>query len=195
MDRREERRERIDILLNQVRTLDAQGMTRRSLDEVKSALIALARERQLFSLADFPVPTQGLSVLYRLAQDPDQRLALYLQTALAGDDTPPHNHGTWAVIASVIGEEENILYERLDSGDRPGHGIVRPKGRFSVKPGTAIAFLPDEVHSIDIHGKEPAIHLHLYGKPIERMTDRVWFDIAKGTTAHFEAHLNIVDAL
>jgi predicted metal-dependent enzyme (double-stranded beta helix superfamily) len=194
MDIRKERRERIDTLLDRIRTLNAQGMTPNSLDHAKSALIALARERRLFSVADFPAPTQGLSVLYRLAQDLDRNLALYLQTALPGDDTPPHNHGTWAVIAGVVGEEENILYERLDSGDRPGHGTVEPKGRFTVKPGTAIAFMPDEVHSIQIHGKEPAIHLHLYGKPIEQMTDRVWFDIAKGTTAHFEAHPNIVDA-
>ncbi|MGH6884219.1 hypothetical protein [Hypericibacter sp.] len=194
MDRRKERRERIDLLLERVRALNAQGMARSSLETVKSALIALAQERDLFQLADFPAPTQGLSVLYRLAQDPDQQLALYLQTALAGDDTPPHNHGTWAVIAGVAGEEENILYERLDSGDRPGHGSVRPKGRFTVKPGTAIAFMPDEIHSIQLQGKEPAIHLHLYGKPFELMTDRVWFDVAKGTTAHFATPSNVVDA-
>jgi predicted metal-dependent enzyme (double-stranded beta helix superfamily) len=194
MDRRKERRERIDLLLARVRALNAQGVTRSSLEAVKSALIALARERDLFPLADFPALTRGLSLLYRLAQDPDQRLALYLQTALAGEDTPPHNHGTWAVIAGVVGEEENILYERLDSGDRPGHGSVKPKGRFTVKPGTAIAFMPEEVHSILLPGKEPAIHLHLYGKPLELMTDRVWFDVAKGTTAHFAAPLDIADA-
>lgn len=194
MDRRKARRKRIDLLLERVRALNAQGMTRSSLETVKSALIALARERDLFQLADFPAPTQGLSVLYRLAQGPDRQPALYLQTGLAGDDTPPHNHGTWAVIAGVVGEEENILYERLDSGDRPGRGSVRPKGRFTVKPGTAIAFMPDEVHSIMLQGKEPAIHLHLYGKPFELMTDRIWFDVAKGTTAHFATPPDIVDA-
>jgi predicted metal-dependent enzyme (double-stranded beta helix superfamily) len=194
MSQSHQRRERIAAALTSVRTLNASPMTRQRLERIKDAIVDLAGDRSLFPLTDFPAPAAGYSVLYRLAQDPDERLALYLQTGLAGNSTPPHNHGTWAVIASITGNEDNTLYERLDAGDQHGVGSVKSSGRLVVKPGTAIALMPTDIHSISLDDAQPAMHLHVYGKPIEKMTDRVWFDLAKGTTAHFEAHPNIVDA-
>jgi len=190
----DKRRKRIASCLDLVRALNDSPMTRPQLEHIKTLVVDLANQQELFPLTDFPPPTSGHSVLYRLAQDPDDRLALYLQTGLAGNSTPPHNHATWAVIASITGSEENILYRRLDDGAREGFGAVESFDHFVVKPGAAIALMPTDIHSIRLGDPQPAMHLHIYGMPLEKMTDRVWFDIANGTTAHFEAHPNIVDA-
>lgn len=181
------------MVLTSIRSLNASSMTRQRLGRIKDVIVDLARDRSLFPLTDFPAPAAGHSVLYRLAQDPDDRLALYLQTGLAGNRTPPHNYGTWAVIASITGNEDNTIDDGLDAGNQHGVGSVKSSGRLAVKPVTAIALMPTDIHSINLDDARPAMQLHVYGTPIEKMTDRVWFDLAKGTTAHFEAHPNIVD--
>ena len=56
--------------------------------------------------------------IYRLAEDPDHRFALYASAGGAGKKVPPHNHTTWAIIAGVHGAERNVVYDRLDNGAR-----------------------------------------------------------------------------
>src|SRR5207244_3244 len=107
------------------------------LEAIKAVLIGLAGKRELFPRADFPLPPEGeRDRLYRLAEDPDQRFALYLNSGSPGKKTPPHNHTTWAVIVGIDGEEHNRVYERNPDHTEPGKGTVKIAREFTVAPGT-----------------------------------------------------------
>src|SRR5512134_1394200 len=47
---------------------------------------------------------QGFGV-HLLHEEPDHSLAVFAVSWLPGRGTPPHDHGTWAVVASVDGPE------------------------------------------------------------------------------------------
>src|SRR3546814_5719791 len=55
-----------------------------------------------------------------------------------GKYQPPHNHTTWAVIASVYGDEHNIFFERIDDGSTPDVGRIRKLREITVSPGMAV---------------------------------------------------------
>src|SRR5277367_4131889 len=76
----------------------AKGVSQDALTEIKAVLIGLAQRGELFPPEHFPV-RNGTGQVYRLAEDPDQRFALYASAGMPGKAQPPHNHTTWAVIA------------------------------------------------------------------------------------------------
>jgi len=51
---------------------------------------------------------QGNGV-HLLHEEPDHSLAVVAVCWLPGRETPPHNHGTWAVVAGVDGSETKYL--------------------------------------------------------------------------------------
>jgi predicted metal-dependent enzyme (double-stranded beta helix superfamily) len=60
---------------------------------------------------------QGFGV-HLLHEEPDHSLAILVLSWLPGRGTPPHDHGTWAVVAGVDGVERNVRYNRIDDGSR-----------------------------------------------------------------------------
>ena len=178
-----------------IREIEAEkGVTRDALEDIKAAMIGLARRTELFPRAVFAPPGGApRDRLYRISQDPDRRFALYLNSAKPGTETPPHDHTTWAVIAGVEGEEHQKIYTRTDDGAEKGRGTVEVAREFTVMPGQAIAFMPDDIHSIHVLGEQSIMHLHMYGKALEEMTERVAYDRDAGTYATFPAHRDIMD--
>ena len=67
-----------------------------------------------------PNQEQGFS-LFPLSEEPDHSLAVFAFSWLPNRGTPPHDHGTWAVVAGVLGPEWNTFWRRLDDGTRPGY--------------------------------------------------------------------------
>jgi predicted metal-dependent enzyme (double-stranded beta helix superfamily) len=63
-------------------------------------------------------PAQGFGINL-LHEEPDHTLAVFAIGWLPGYGAPPHNHGTWAVVAGDDGPEKNIFWKRLDDGTRP----------------------------------------------------------------------------
>ena len=53
----------------------------------------------------------------------------------AGRRTPPHNHGTWAVVAGVDGLERNAFWKRLADGSRPGYAKIAKVTEKDFGPG------------------------------------------------------------
>src|SRR5579883_622845 len=157
----------------------AQGVTRAALAAMKTALIALAEQDELFPAAHFPV-RNGAGALYRLAEDADQRFALYASAGVPGKAQPPHNHTTWAVISGVFGDEHNVFYERTDNRSTPGQGTLRKTGELTVRRGNAVAFLPDDFHTIEVTGGKPSLHLHMYGRSLEHLPERIYFGTSTG---------------
>ena len=167
----------VEETIAQVRAAEVRhGVGQAALAEIKGALIDLARRGDLFPPDEFIIPDGDPSRLYRLAEDPDHRFALYAAANRPGRSAPPHNHTTWAAIAGVRGQEHNVFYQRVDNGEVPGEGKLRRTGALTVVPGNAVSFLPDDFHTIELVGDEPGLHLHLYGLSLERLPARVTFD-------------------
>ena len=158
--------------MDDIRTIESElGVTRAGVEAIRDRLVELAGQRDLFPLEDFPGPgaeDEARSWLYRLAQDDDDRFALYAQRSTGPVKTPAHNHTTWAVVVGFDGQELNRFYRRTDDGG------VAETHRHMVEAGTGVAMLPDDLHSI--HIEAPALNFHCYGLALERLDERVYFD-------------------
>jgi len=194
MDIRTERARRISETIADIRAIEStKGVTPAALDGIKSELLKLAEDRSLFPMEEFAIDpdTDGISGLFRLAEDDDHRFALYASVGNPGKGVPPHNHTTWAVIAGVHGEEHNIFYTRTDDGSVAGQGVVEPTGEETVRHGTGVTLMPDDIHSIHIKGETQTLHLHMYGLALEQLHERVMYDRQAGTYKVFSAEQNI----
>jgi predicted metal-dependent enzyme (double-stranded beta helix superfamily) len=162
--------------------LDATTMSRTALDGIRANILAIAARQELWNEADYPSPEPGEQQnRFLIGQEGPNGISLYLNVLRAGKKIPPHNHTTWACIAAVDGIEHNTLYDRLDDGSAPGKAEIRAREVVAVEPGTALAMLPDDVHSVEIKGDQIIRHLHFYGRPLETLDKRVTFDIENGT--------------
>lgn len=110
----------VNEVIDRVREIERrQGVTRPAMAAIERELIHLASRTDLFPRAQFAI-RPGKPTIYRLAEDPDNRFALYASAGALGKYQPPHNHTTWAVIAGVYGQEHNVMYERVDDRRCPG---------------------------------------------------------------------------
>jgi predicted metal-dependent enzyme (double-stranded beta helix superfamily) len=193
-DHAAQRAEAVARIVEETRRIEAEaGITRDSLDRIKATLIRLASQELLFPDADFPPPRRGEHkdiAFYRLAQEPDGRRALYVSVALAGKESPPHDHGNWAVLAGVRGVEVHRLYDRVETAD----GVtVRERERIAVGPGSAVALLPEDIHSIHVQGEGDArvVQLRYYERGLELQTERSAFTPGEAGAVTFPPNLNI----
>jgi predicted metal-dependent enzyme (double-stranded beta helix superfamily) len=186
-----QRRAAVAALLDDARRIvTSLGVTRAALDALSERLQALSRDHgSLFNAEDFPPPQPGsgdTSTRYRLNPGEDG-IALYLNSLLPGKTTIPHNHDTWAVIAALKGQELNRLYKRTDDRSDPERAALETTGEVVVKPGTPIAFLPEDIHSIHVTGSAPTLHFHLYGRPLDTLTGRLGFETETGKIVRYNA--------
>lgn len=186
-----------DIRAIEAANTDAEGITRAGVEAIRDRLIELAALRELFPLEDFPGPgpdDDARSSLYRLAQDDDDRYALYAQRSTGAVKTPAHNHTTWAVVVGFEGQELNRFYERTAAGggaDEGAEGIAETH-QHMVEAGTGVAMLPDDLHSIHIEAS--SLNFHCYGLALERLDERVFFDERKAEWRIFSSVSNIREA-
>jgi predicted metal-dependent enzyme (double-stranded beta helix superfamily) len=84
-----------------------------------------------------------------------------------GRRTPPHDHGTWAMILLLSGGEKNTLYRREG-------GALRKAGEVTLARGAILPMRADTVHVAECLGDTPAIGLHVYGGDILALPRRMW---------------------
>ncbi len=165
----------------------ASGVSPRSLEEIRSVLYGLAAQSELFPAGDFPVPTDGDTTRrYILSEDADQTFALYMNRVMPGHYSRPHNHTTWAVVTAVEGDEVNQFFQRTDDGSVPGKATIEFEREVVVQPKIGVALMPDDIHSIENQGDVPTMHLHMYGRSLETLTERIGFDMENDTFEHFK---------
>ena len=185
----EQRAQAVGALIDRVRAIETmEGVTRPSLEKIKYELIALASRSELFPAAHFANVPGRSGTIYHLAEDRDGRFALYGSAGVPGKAQPPHNHTTWASIAGVFGDEHNVFYDRIDQGENPAEGRLRRTHELTIQRGSACAMLPDDFHTIEVTSGSESLHLHLYGKTLEDLPDRITFpSSAGGKLARFMA--------
>lgn len=167
--------------VERIRGIEArEGVTRAALDAIMAELHTLAAQEHLFPSAEFQPPPAGEKGArrYLLQEDPGGRFALYLNALNPGNETKPHDHTTWAVVVAVDGEELNKVYAKRDGGLDLVREVV-------VKPGTGIALMPDDIHSIHTQGDRPTRHLHMYGLALEKLDNRMAYDPATGAAVPY----------
>ena len=150
------------------------GIDRAGAERIRERLLLLAERGELFGDDDFAPPDSSQSsVSYRIAQNDDDELALYVQCVSDGTSAPPHEHQTWAVIVGLRGQELNRMYGPCAGGGEPQvqHEVV-------VERGSGVAMLGDDVHSIHIEGA--ATNFHCYGLALERLSGRRFWHARSG---------------
>ncbi len=152
------------------------GVTHDALEAIKGELVALANRRQLFPARHFPADRETRMGIYRLCEDAHAHIALYASAGLPGKRQTPHNHTTWAVIAGVRGNERNTLFVRADDRVHTDRGTLRRTGEVTLGWRDGLTLMPDDIHAIDVTGRGPSLHLHMYGRRLDDMAGRVFFE-------------------
>lgn len=129
-------------------------------------------------------PEQGFGA-HLLHEEPDHTLAVLAAAWLPGRGAPPHDHGTWAVVAGVDGDETNVFWKRLDDGARPGYAEIVEHGEKVFGPGEVVTFLPASIHSVINRTDRVTVSLHVYGTHIN-YTQRSQFDPERKTATPFK---------
>ncbi len=178
--------ERHDItqqFIADAKAIIAEGaMDRARLDRIKNRLMDIAARKDLWAEDDFPAPTpEEKQNRFFVADDSDTGLTLYLNVMQPGKKIPPHNHTVFACIAAVEGAEQNNIYERVDDGSVEGKADLKLREEVDLRPGNALAMMPDDIHSVVIDGAEVIRHLHFYGQPLESLDRRISYDLDAGT--------------
>jgi predicted metal-dependent enzyme (double-stranded beta helix superfamily) len=108
---------------------------------------------------------QGFGV-YLLHEEDDHSLAVILVNWLPGRGTPPHDHGTWAVVAGIEGVEHNVRYERLDDRSRPDYAELAVKKDFAANEGELVCIRTGGIHKVTNETDRMTLSLHTYGMHI-----------------------------
>ena len=146
-----ERQSAIEDMIAKVRDIaQSRGISRATLESIKAEMVSVAKRKSLFPLADFQSEADeaGRQPMQLLHKDEDGQFALYMSTSISDQKPPPHNHATWAVIVGIQGEERNWLFERTDDGSVPGRGTVQVVDEQVARPGTGVALMPEDIHTI-----------------------------------------------
>jgi predicted metal-dependent enzyme (double-stranded beta helix superfamily) len=117
---------------------------------------------------------QGFGV-HLLHEEPNHDLAVFVLSWLPDRGTTPHNHKTWAVVVGMEGQEQEVNYERLDDGSKPGFADLKRAGAQVMTAGEIARCYPEHIHSVRNVGKGISMSLHTYGRHIN-YTGRSEFD-------------------
>ena len=171
----------VQSTLDEIRQLrDTLGPSAELIEAVGPALKGLALQEDLFDAETFAVDAGALMTIYELSVDFDGRLGLYASAGMPRKQQPPHDHRTWSVIAGVRGAEHNQYFERIDDGRDPQRGRLERRGERTLRRGDTNAMMGDAFHTIRVLDEGPAMHLHLYGYPLDRLAGRIYFDSPDG---------------
>jgi len=130
---------------------------------------------------------QGFGV-HLLHEEPDHSLTIMAVSWLPHRGAPPHDHGTWAVLAGVDGTERNDLYERTDDGKTEGHATLRKVVEKKVGVGEVLCMAEGSIHGVANDSDRTTLSLHIYGRNLQYVR-RSKFDPENHTVTPFTVKL------
>jgi len=150
------------------------------LARVRPLVSRLARSQEWVLPRHYEALEEQGNGVHLLHEEPDHTLAVVAVCWLPGRETPPHNHGTWAVVAGVDGPERNVFWRRLDDGTRAGYARLERLGQKVIGVGDILAMPTSTIHSVANDTNEITLTLHVYGRHLN-FSPRSQFDVAKHT--------------
>ena len=146
------------------------------LDRVKAVTQRAAARQREWLRDDMCQPDAGQGFGFHLLhEETGHELAVFIASWLPGRGTPPHDHGTWAVVVGLKGRERNTRWRRIDDATRPGYAELAPDGALIVGAGDVITMRSGAIHSVANAGDGVSVSLHVYGRHVN-FTDRSQFD-------------------
>ncbi|MCP4333226.1 MAG: hypothetical protein GY785_11270 [Gammaproteobacteria bacterium] len=95
---------------------------------------------------------------------------------LPGRGAPPHDHGTWAVVAGLEGAERNVRYRRVDDDTREDYAELEVKKEFDPAPGETLCIRSGGIHKVSNETEVLTLSLHTYGRHVN-FTNRSQFNL------------------
>ena len=126
---------------------------------------------------------QGFGV-HLLHEEADHSLAVILVNWLPGRGTPPHDHGTWAVVVGIEGTERNVRYKRLDDRSNPDYAELAVKEDFAANEGELVCIKTGGIHKVTNETERMTLSLHTYGRHINH-TNRSQFNLDTNERTEF----------
>jgi len=151
------------------------------LEHVKPLLARLARSRSWLRPEHYECDEEQGFGVHVLHEEPEHGAWLVAVSWLPHRGPPPHDHGTWAVVAGIDGEEENISWRRRGAG-------LEAVGRELVGPGQVVTFPQGSIHSVVNRGERTSLSLHAYGRN-QNHAMRSQFDAQTGAETPFKVKL------
>ena len=142
-----------------VRAADPMAGVRDVMEELKEDLDGVADALSYLS-------GTGGNAMQAFYRSPD--LSLLKVSFPAGRRTPPHDHGTWATILVLSGEEKNTLYRQGDDGS------LRRASEVTLTRGSILPMRAEAAHVAECTGNEAAIGLHVYGANVLGTERYMW---------------------
>ena len=137
---------------------DSMNAVRAVMEDLRGDLGPVERALEFFS----GVGGNARQVFYR-----SPNLTMLKVCFPCGRRTPPHDHGTWAVILVLSGQEKNTLYRRTEAG-------LRAASEVTLERGAILPMRAETAHVAECVGDEPALGLHVYGGDILELPRRMW---------------------
>lgn len=189
--------ESVNVATDAIQELTAQLRTARRASRDEREMLRRARELALRMAATPSAwveerlynanPEQGFGV-HILHEEPDHSLTIMAVSWLPKRGAPPHDHGTWAVLAGVEGVERNALYERIDDRATPGFAELRKVTEKAVGPGEVLCMAAGSIHAVSNDSGSITLSLHIYGRNLQHVR-RSKFDPEKRTETPFAVKL------
>ena len=142
---------------------------------LKPLAIRLAQDKSWLKPEHRECNNAQAAAVYLLHEEPDHSLAVFSSAYAAGRGFPPHDHGTWAIVAGVEGTEIDTYWRRTDGGSREGYAELERGTETAVEAGSAVAMVTGEIHSVENRTDRTSISVHVYGRHVG-FIDRSQFD-------------------
>jgi len=127
----------------------------------------------------------GVHVLH---EESDHSLAVFIVSWDPHNGVGPHDHGTWAIIAGVEGDEQNTSYTRLDDRSRDGYAEIEVKLKTKAGPGDLVCMKNGGIHSVWNDSDRVTLSLHTYGMHVN-YTERSIYDLETNSAEAFKVTL------
>jgi predicted metal-dependent enzyme (double-stranded beta helix superfamily) len=104
----------------------------------------------------------GQWLLYRAK---DRSMSIFSLVIPPGSTTPVHDHLAWGLIGLYKGNQEEIVYRRVDNGDAEGHAQLQITEVRLLQPGDIYRLLPPDgdIHAVKTTSQSASVSIHILG--------------------------------